>query len=157
MTDREAEPWLALTLFALAMGFVEAACVITLKRLYFPEGWHAPFHAIPAHALRLEQWREVATLVMIGSVAFLGRPRFRAGMARALWIFGLWDLAYYAVLKVWTGFPARPGDLDLVFLVPKAWIAPVWFAWAFSLACLVLARALQPRKGGPAAWRKADV
>jgi hypothetical protein len=148
VSGRGPEPWAAITAYAIAMGLVEAACVVTLKRLYFPEGWHAPFHAIPPSGLRLEQWREAATLVMIVSVAFLGRPGIRSGLARGLWIFGLWDLSYYAFLRVWTGFPSRPGDLDIVFLVPKPWIAPVWLAWAASLACLVGARALaRPERG----------
>jgi hypothetical protein len=139
--------WTALTVFAIAMGFVEAACVVTLKRLYFPEGWAAPFHPIPASGLRLEQWREVATLVMIGSVASLGRPPLRTMLARALWIFGFWDLFYYAFLKLWTGFPSGLSDLDLVFLVPRPWVAPVWSACVVSVACVALARVLT-RKGG---------
>src|SRR3989442_1430913 len=99
-------PPAARTAFAFAMGLVEAACVVTLKKLYFPEGWAPPFHPIPASGLRLEQWREVATLVMIGAVACLGRPPLRIALARGLWIFGLWDLFYYALLRLWTGFPS---------------------------------------------------
>ncbi len=135
-------PWAALTLFAIAMGFAETACVVTLKRLYFPEGWTPPFHPIPPDALRLEQWREVATLVMIAALAFLGRPGLREGLARGLWVFGLWDLAYYVFLRVWTGFPAHAWDRDLVFLVPRPWVAPVWLAWVVSAGCLIAAALL---------------
>jgi hypothetical protein len=142
-----------ITVYALAMAFVEAACVISLKRLYFPEGWQPPFHAIPNEGLRLEQWREVATLVMIAAVALLGGPPWRLVLARALWIFGVWDVAYYGFLRLLTGFPRSLGDADIVFLVPKAWIAPVWLPVAGSTACLAaalwLARSAGRRPGRP--------
>ena len=135
--------WWGLTVYAAAMAFLEAACVVTLKRLYFPEGWHAPFHDLPAEGLRLEQWREAATLVMIASVACLGRPRAREVLARGLWVFGLWDLGYYVFLKWITGFPASFMDRDVVFLIPHAWIAPVWLPVLASAACLALALRLR--------------
>ena len=145
--------FVALTIYAAAMALVEAACVVGLKQLYFPEGWVAPFHPIPEPGLRLEQWREVATLVMIASVAALGRPVFRVALARGLWVFGLWDLLYYVFLRLWTGFPARLTDLDLVFLVPRPWIAPVWSACLAAVACAVSAQVLS-RTGGRIRWRK---
>lgn len=138
-------PWFRLTVFAVAMAVVEAACVVTLKKLYFPDGWAPPFHPIPPDGLRMEQWREIATLVMIVAVAFLDRPPVRIGLARGLWIFGLWDLCYYLFLRMWTGFPARMGDRDVVFLVPRPWIAPVWVAGVASLLCLAAALVLVRR------------
>ena len=133
------------TIFAAAMAFVETASVVTLKRLYFPEGWAAPFHAIPPEGLLLEQCREIATLVMIAAVAFLGRPKLAEGIARGLWIFGVWLLLYYFFLRVLTGFPARLTDLDVVFLVPRTWIAPVWLPLASASLSLILALKLRPR------------
>jgi len=140
--------YVALTFYAAAMAWVEAACVVSLKRLYFPEGWAAPFHRIPDPGLRLEQWREVATLVMIGAVASLGRPGLRIALARGLWMFGLWDLLYYAFLRYLTGFPSRFQDLDLVFLVPRPWVAPVGSACLAAFACAVGAQVLSRRGGG---------
>ncbi|TMQ66600.1 MAG: hypothetical protein E6K79_01365 [Candidatus Eisenbacteria bacterium] len=131
--------WWGITLYAAAMAFVETACVVSLKRLYFPEGWRPPFHAIPADGLLLEQARETATLVMIAAVAFLGRPAWREGAARFLWIFGIWDLLYYAFLRFLTGFPSGLGDRDIVFLVPHEWIFPVWVPFACSIGSLVVA------------------
>lgn len=131
--------WWGLTVYALAMAFVEAAAVVTLKRLYFPEGWAAPFHPIPPEGLMLEQGREIATLVMIAAVAFMGRPGLRDGAARGLWIFGIWDLSYYMFSRLLTGFPAGLADLDVLFLVPKPLIAPVWLPLAGSTVCLLVA------------------
>jgi hypothetical protein len=138
--------WWGISVYAAAMAFVEAACVVSLKRLYFPEGWAPPFHAIPDSALLLEQAREVATLVMIAAVAFLGRPSLREGLARGLWIFGLWDLLYYAFLRSLTGFPQSLADLDVVFLVPRAWVAPVWLPAGCSIAALAVALAIRRRR-----------
>ncbi len=139
--------YVALTVFAAAMALVEAACVVSLKRLYFPEGWAAPFHPIPDSGLRMEQWREVATLVMIAAVAALGRPKLRIALARGLWMFGLWDLLYYGFLRLLTGFPSRYQDLDVVFLVPRPWVAPVWAACLVAFSCAVCAQVLS-RRGG---------
>jgi hypothetical protein len=143
--------FVAISVYAVAMAFVEAACVVSLKRLYFPEGWRPPYHAIPPEGLRLEQWREVATLVMIGAVASFGRPPWRQALARGLWIFGVWDIAYYGVLAALTGFPRHLSDLDIVFLVPRAWIAPVWLPVAGSALCLLIALRLRG-SGGRAVW-----
>ena len=137
--------WWGITIYAVAMAFVEAACVVSLKRLYYPEGWHAPFHPIPESGLLLEQAREVATLVMIASVAFLGRPAWREGIARFLWVFGIWDLIYYLFLRLLTGFPSGIADLDVVFLVPREWIFPVWVPVACSVGSLVAAITLHRR------------
>jgi hypothetical protein len=140
--------WAVITVYAVAMAFVEAACVVSLKRLYFPEGWRPPFHAIPLDGLRLEQAREVATLVMIAAVALLGRPAWREGLARFLWIFGIWDLLYYAFLRFLTGFPSGPGDLDIVFLVPREWIVPVWVPVVCSIGSLLAALRLHRNAAG---------
>jgi hypothetical protein len=142
--------WWAISVFALGMAFAEAATVVFLKRLYFPDGWAAPFHPIPPDALRLEQGRELATLAAIAAVAFAGRPGAREGIARALWIGGLWDLAYYGCLRAITPFPATLADLDVVFLVPSAWILPVWVPVAASLVAMAAAFAL----GRPAKTRR---
>jgi hypothetical protein len=134
--------WTAITVFGVAFAFVEAAVAISLKRLYYPEGWRPPFHALPGDANLLEQARELATLLMIASVAAAGRPSWREGIARGLWIFGIWDLGYYAFLLWLTGFPSSFLDPDLVFLVPVVWVFPVWVPVAVSIVSLLVARRL---------------
>ena len=131
--------WTWISLYATAMAFVEAACVVTLKRLFYPGGWAPPFAPLPAGPLLLEQVREIATLVMIAAVAGLAGRTTRARLAAGLWIFGLWDILYYAFLRWLTGFPRSLGDVDVVFLVPIAWILPVWVPFVASAAALALA------------------
>ena len=138
--------WWAISAFALAFAFAEAATIVFVKRLYFSDGWRAPFHAIPPDALLLEQGREAATLLAILAVAFAGRPGAREGIARALWIVGLWDVSYYACLRALTAFPASLSDLDVVFLIPRAWVLPVWAPILGSLAAMALALLLGDRR-----------
>ena len=139
--------WTWITVYAAAMALVEAACVVTLKRLFYPGGWTPPFAPIPAGPLLLEQAREIATLVMILAVAWLAGRSARGRLAAGLWIFGVWDILYYAFLRWLTGFPHALGDADVVFLVPIAWIVPVWVPLLVSTALLAIAlwlRALVP-------------
>lgn len=148
MTRQMGRPdWLPITVFAIAFAFVEAAIAISLKQLYYPDGWKPPFHALPGNANLLEQAREVMTLVMIASVAAFGRPTWREGIARGLWIFGVWDLGYYAFLLLLTGYPSSLLDLDLVFLVPIVWVFPVWVAVLVSTVAILVALRLHGRHG----------
>ena len=140
--------WLWITLYAAAMALVEAACVVTMKRLFYPGGWAPPFAPIPPGPLLLEQAREIATLVMILAVAWLAGRSGPSRLAAGLWVFGLWDILYYAFLRWLTGFPRSLADLDVVFLVPIAWITPVWVPLLGSAAAMIVAlwiRARVPR------------
>ena len=144
--------WTWITIYAAAMALVEAACVVTLKRLFYPGGWAPPFAPMPPGPLLLEQVREMATLVMIAAVATLAGRTWRGRVAAGLWVFGVWDILYYAFLRWLTGFPRSLADVDVVFLVPIAWIVPVWVPLLVSAATLVLAlrlRATVPRPPVP--------
>jgi hypothetical protein len=148
--------WTWITVYAAAMALVEAACVVTLKRLFYPGGWTPPFAPIPAGPLLLEQAREIATLVMIGAVAWLAGRSVRGRIAAGLWIFGVWDILYYAFLRWLTGFPRGLGDLDVVFLVPIAWIVPVWVPLLVSTALIVVALRLRATVPHPPATARID-
>ncbi|MBM3324458.1 MAG: hypothetical protein FJY66_02190, partial [Calditrichaeota bacterium] len=51
--------------FSIAMAVVEAAIVVYLRRIYYPEGFHFPLKAIELATLCIELLREVATVVML--------------------------------------------------------------------------------------------
>jgi hypothetical protein len=40
-------------------------------------------------------------------------------------LFGTWDLAYYAGLKLFLDWPASLLTPDILFLIPKVWVGPV--------------------------------
>ena len=44
-----------------------------------------------------------------------------------LWTFAFWDLFYYLSLYILIKWPPKLTTIDVLFLIPKPWIAPVWF------------------------------
>lgn len=135
---------LALVLFGVAFGYVEAAVVVNLRTIYDPPRRSvyrglADDDLLPAltldeltrfvpgglFLLRVELGRELATLAMLAGVGLAvgGSPmrRFAAFVAA----FGVWDLAYYVWLRVFLGWPATVWTWDILFLLPTVWSAPV--------------------------------
>jgi hypothetical protein len=151
----------ALAVFATAFGFVEAAVVVylraavgllpgytgTLSQLqHSSQGYHQEqsISEFPQSLLTIELYREAATMVMLISAALLAASGTSPRWAAFLWIFALWDIAYYAGLWATVRWPASLTDLDVLFLIPVPWIAQVWFPLLVS-ALTVLAIALCSR------------
>lgn len=114
-----------LAAFAAAMAFVEAAVVVYLRDL-LGGGPIFPMKDLSPKLLAVEVAREAATIVMLLCVASLP---FRGGARRMgafLLAFALWDIFYYAWLRVSIGWPAGIGDWDILFLIPLPWVGPVW-------------------------------
>lgn len=113
------------TLFGVAMGFLESAVVVYLRLLYYPHGFVFPLVPLPASVVGVEVAREAATLVMLVTAAgLIGRT----GWARFGWLcylFGLWDIVFYAGLKITLGWPASLLTWDILFLIPVPWTGPV--------------------------------
>jgi hypothetical protein len=151
----------ALAVFAAAFGFVEAAVVVylraavgllpgytgTLSQLqHSSQGYHQEqsISEFPQSLLTIELYREAATMVMLISAALLAASGTSARWAAFLWIFALWDIAYYAGLWATVRWPGSLTDLDVLFLIPVPWISQVWFPLLVS-ALTVLAIALCSR------------
>jgi len=117
--------WYAL--FALAMAYLESAVVVYLRLLYYPAGFQFPMIPIPSQIAIIETGREAATLIMIWAVARIGRNAFKERFTLFCFIFGIWDLAYYAWLYLFIGWPGFWLEWDILFLIPVPWIAP-WLA-----------------------------
>ena len=114
-----------LTVYAVAMGFVEAAVVIYLRQLYYPAGFCFPLSSPVLQSLQIEYIREIATIVMLGSVAVLAGGDRTEKAAFFLFSFGLWDLFYYLWLKLLLDWPSSFFTWDILFLIPIVWVAPV--------------------------------
>jgi hypothetical protein len=57
-----------------------------------------------------------------------------------LWTFAFWDLFYYLSLYILIKWPPKLTTIDVLFLIPMPWIAPVWFPLSISgLTILVIA------------------
>ena len=119
--------WLAA--YAIAMALVEAAVVVHLRHVYYPENPLAlfPLRLLNPGDLVLELAREFATLIMILVVALLAAHGFVRRFAAFVYVFGLWDLFYYIWLKVYLGWPSRWLEWDVLFLIPWPWFGP-WLA-----------------------------
>lgn len=136
-----------LTGFAVAMALLESAVVVYMRRLYYPED---PMELFPLSFLNsydpiLELSREVATIVMIVTVALLAERRnWTRSFAAFVFVFGIWDLFYYFWLKVLMDWPRTILEWDVLFLIPMIWLGPwicpaliallfiVWGGWVLQ-------------------------
>jgi len=124
-SDRRARRVAWLTLFAMAFGLLEAAVVVYLRELYYPDGFHFPIVIIPDRVAGVELAREATTLLMLLAVAVLaGRSRLDRFFVFA-YVFGVWDIVYYAGLRLFLGWPPSPLTWDVLFLIPVPWLGPV--------------------------------
>jgi len=112
--------WVAV--YAIAMGFLEAVCVIYIRKIFPVE---ANFPIPPMDKLGFEIIREACTIVMLVAVAWLGGINARSRMACFFYAFGLWDIFYYVGLAWMTAWPSSVLDWDCLFLIPKPWYGPV--------------------------------
>ncbi|MGH9405002.1 MAG: hypothetical protein ACRD3D_04095 [Terriglobia bacterium] len=139
---------LALVLFGVSFGYVEAAVVVYLRAVSEPVRARA-LHREPdpslAHLFPLlsaadlrgvqpiplwrifevEIGREAATMVMLAALALaIGRSGAES-IAAFVMAFGIWDIAFYAFLKLFIHWPASLLTWDLLFLLPVPWTGPV--------------------------------
>jgi hypothetical protein len=138
---RNKRTWIVVVVFALAMAWVESAVVFYLRVMidrvvpYQPDPLPGGVGAGFAVA---ELVRELATLVMLGSVGWLAGHTWRSRAGYAMLAFGAWDLGYYAFLKVLTGWPHSLLDWDILFLLPLPWWGPVLAPAAIAALMVVL-------------------
>ncbi|MEK7614542.1 MAG: hypothetical protein AAB428_02665 [Patescibacteria group bacterium] len=122
---------IALAAYAIAMAFVEAAVVVYLRELYYPNGFliqtAADIRVIPWEILWVEVWRELATVVMLAAVGFLAFERLKERLWAFIFAFSLWDIGYYLFLYIFLRWPPSLGTTDVYFLIPWALVGPVWF------------------------------
>jgi len=135
MSARSRLIWTAV--FGAAFGWVEAAVVVYLRAIVYPEGFALPLVPIEPRLAAVELVREAATLAMLAAVAMLaGRTRWQR-FAAFLVAFGVWDLVYYAGLKAALDWPAHPGVWDVLFLLPWPWLGPVYAPATVALLMVV--------------------
>ncbi|RLC42742.1 MAG: hypothetical protein DRH44_06030 [Candidatus Coatesbacteria bacterium] len=114
-----------LTIFGIAMGYLESAVVIYLRKIYYPDGFSFPLVVIPPDMLTFEVLREVATIFMLISISIIAGKNFNQRLAYFLYNFAVWDIFYYVWLKATIGWPPSPLTWDILFLIPTNWIGPV--------------------------------
>ena len=128
-----------MTVFFIAMAFLESAVVVYLRALYYPNGFELTLVPMDPLLVRTEVLRELATLIMLLAPAALVT---RSAMERFAWFcfgFGVWDIFYYVWLKVLLDWPGSLATPDLLFLIPVPWVGPVWAPCLISSGLIVLA------------------
>lgn len=114
------------TIYAIAMGFIETLIVIYLRMLYYPNGFAFPLvPKIDTFVLNIEWIREAFTIVMLATVAILAGKTFYEKFGYFLYTFAIWDIFYYIWLKVLLDWPKSFLTWDLLFLIPIPWAGPV--------------------------------
>jgi hypothetical protein len=149
---------LVVSVYAISMAWVESAVVVYLRVMI---GRVVPYQADPLPISVglgwIEVGREVATLLMLGTVGWLAGQTFRGRSGYALVAFGIWDIFYYVFLIPMSGWPASLLDWDVLFLIPLPWWGPVLAPALISLL-LILGGGLAafsetlPRPKWPHAW-----
>ena len=111
--------WLAV--WGVAFGYIEAAVVIYLRRIYYPDGFAFPVVIIEPGIAVVELIREAVTLMFMWAVAALTYRTFQGRVAVYMILFGIWDIFYYIFLKILLNWPGSLATWDILFLLPLPW------------------------------------
>jgi hypothetical protein len=126
---------LLLAIFGIAMAHLEGVVVVYLRKalgMLDSESNKESIEKFPERYLKIEMSREAATIIMLAVIAFLvGFSWIEKGVF-FLWTFAFWDLFYYLSLYILIKWPPRFTTIDVLFLIPRPWIAPVWFPISVS-------------------------
>ena len=131
-------------IFSIAFGYIEAAVVVYLREIFYPDGFDFPLSisivdAVSRRLLLTEVGREAATLVIIITGARLFGRNLRQRVAYFLTIFAVWDIFYYVWLKVLLDWPESIMKWDILFLIPVPWAGPVLAPVLVSVLMLIFA------------------
>lgn len=142
--------------FGIAFGYVEASVVVYLRAATgllpgyggtlsevakLSSGVYQNAYLLgelPGSLLTVEIAREVATMIMLLSVAFLTVGAARERWAIFLWTFASWDIFYYVGLWATVRWPSSLLTPDVLFLIPVPWFSQVWFPVLVSALTMVI-------------------
>jgi hypothetical protein len=134
---------LLLAIFGIAMAHLEGVVVVYLRKalgMLDSESNKESVGKFPKRYLNIEMTREAATIIMLVVIAYLTGGSWIEKGVFFLWTFAFWDLFYYLSLYILIKWPPTLTTIDVLFLIPKPWIAPVWLPVSISgLTILVIA------------------
>jgi len=135
------EKLILLAVFGIAMAHFEGVVVVYLRKalgMLDSESNKESIEKFPKRYLNIEMTREAATIIMLVVIAYLvGQSWLEKGVF-FLWTFAFWDLFYYLSLFILIKWPPKLTTIDVLFLIPKPWIAPVWFPIGVSALTIIL-------------------
>lgn len=133
------KPLIWLSLFSIAMGYLESSVVVYLREIGYPEGFDFPLAVMEKGLATTEILREGATMIMLLSAGYLVGRNLAERFAWFLYCFAIWDIFYYVFLKLLIGWPESLFTWDILFLIPVAWTGPVLAPVIVSLTMVLLA------------------
>ncbi len=133
------QKFIIITLFWIAMAFIEASVVVYLRAAYYPAGFTFPLHLLPDKILAVEVFREAATMVVLLTFALLAGRTKTQKICYFFYAFAVWDIFYYVWLKATINWPLSLLDPDILFLIPAPWIGPVLAPVLVSMVWIILA------------------
>ena len=130
-----------LAVFGLAMAHFEGVVVVYLRKalgMLDSDGNKQAVEKIPKRYLTIEMTREAATIIMLVAIALLTGSGWLEWIIFFLWTFAFWDLFYYLSLYILIKWPPKLTTIDVLFLIPVPWIAPVWFPVGVSSLTIII-------------------
>lgn len=135
------EKFLLLALFGIAMAHLEGVVVVYLRKalgIIDSESNRASLENFPKRYIFIERTREVATILMLVILALLVGETWLEKIVAFLWTFAFWDLFYYLSLYFLIKWPPNLTTIDVLFLIPRPWIAPVWVPIGISSITIII-------------------
>lgn len=117
-------------IFGIAMAHLEGVVVVYLRKalgILEEESNKKLLGELDKHFVNIEKTREAATIVMLVTMSLLAGETWLERIIIFLWTFAFWDLFYYVSLYILIKWPPKFTTTDVLFLIPRPWIAPVWF------------------------------
>ena len=135
------EKYILLAIFGIAMAHLEGVVVVYLRKILGITDSQSNKESLKSFSkkyLFIEKTREIATIVMLVTLAILVGENWLNMLIIFLWTFAFWDLFYYLSLYLLIKWPPKWTTIDVLFLIPRPWIAPVWFPIAISSITIIV-------------------
>jgi len=113
------------SLFAIAMAYLESAVVVYLRAMYGIEDLLRDINLSPDMYTAIEIGREAATLIMLAAIGIIAGINWPKKIGFFFFAFGIWDIFYYIWLYVFIQWPKSLFEWDILFLIPLPWWGPV--------------------------------
>lgn len=129
-----------LAIFGIAMAHFEGVVVVYLRKalgMSDSESNKESVDKFPKRYLHIEMTREAATIIMLVAISLLTGSDILEWIIYFLWTFAFWDLFYYLSLYILIKWPPKFTTIDVLFLIPVPWIAPVWFPLGVSSLTII--------------------
>ncbi len=130
-----------LAIFGIAMAHFEGVVVVYLRKvlgMLDSESNKESLEKFPRRYVRIEMTREVATIIMLVVIAHISGVTWIERGIFFLWTFAFWDLFYYLSLYILIKWPPSLNTIDVLFLIPRPWIAPVWVPVGISSLTIIV-------------------